>query len=202
MSLFKLLITDLEATCYEEHNKPKDFFSEIIEIGAILLNARNKISEKEYQTFVKPVLFPVSEFCTQLTSITSEHVSKAPHISQAIYGYKPLYNKNDTVLASWGGYDARQIKRQCNRFSIPYPFEQKHINIKEAFARFYNATQGKNYPAKGVGMDSALRALKIPLDGTHHRAIDDTRNIAKIVVKMIEDGWDFTEDIKNPFKKN
>jgi inhibitor of KinA sporulation pathway (predicted exonuclease) len=29
-------------------------------------------------------------------------------------------------------------------------------------------------------MEKALNILKLPLDGTHHRGIDDAKNIAKI----------------------
>ena len=36
-----------------------------------------------------------------------------------------------------------------------------------------------------VGM---LQYLKLKLDGRHHSGIDDTRNIAKIMIKMIKDG--------------
>ncbi|OMG46548.1 hypothetical protein BK140_26615 [Paenibacillus macerans] len=33
---------------------------------------------------------------------------------------------------------------------------------------------------KGVGMERALKMLDLPLDGTHHRGIDDAKNISKI----------------------
>jgi len=36
-------------------------------------------------------------------------------------------------------------------------------------------------------MKEALRILHIPLEGTHHRGIDDARNIAKIVKKIMAD---------------
>lgn len=37
-------------------------------------------------------------------------------------------------------------------------------------------------------MPNMLDYLKIPLTGRHHSGIDDTCNIAKIMLKMIEDG--------------
>ena len=38
---------------------------------------------------------------------------------------------------------------------------------------------------KEVGMDKALEYLGIDLEGTHHRGIDDARNIAKIAHEVL-----------------
>jgi inhibitor of KinA sporulation pathway (predicted exonuclease) len=40
-------------------------------------------------------------------------------------------------------------------------------------------------------MEKALNKLNIPLEGTHHRGIDDAKNIAKIFL-MYKDKWVFT----------
>lgn len=39
---------------------------------------------------------------------------------------------------------------------------------------------------KGIGMERALKMLDLPLDGTHHRGIDDAKNIAKIFVRIFD----------------
>ena len=41
-----------------------------------------------------------------------------------------------------------------------------------------------------MGMKGALRNENIKLEGTHHRGIDDARNIAKIFLNCFED-WEF-----------
>ena len=67
----KVVIVDLEATCLRER-KP-DFISEIIEIGAVKIDD-DKIIE-EMSLFVKPTINPIlSDFCTELTSISQEDV--------------------------------------------------------------------------------------------------------------------------------
>ncbi|MDP5274814.1 3'-5' exonuclease [Chengkuizengella axinellae] len=201
----RMLITDLESTCFERGKEPVHFFSEIIEIGATLYNFKEMRREDEYQTFVKPVLFPnLSSFCTELTSITNDDVKKGITIREAFEGYKRIYQDGTTVLASWGAYDARQILRQAKKFNLSYPFSMKHINIKAAFARFYNENgklQTKTLPNKGIGMGGALKQLNMKIEGTHHRAFDDTKNIEKIVVRMIEDGWNPLDDIIFDFRK-
>ena len=42
--------------------------------------------------------------------------------------------------------------------------------------------------AKMGGMAMMLKVLKLTLDGRHHSGIDDTRNIAKIVISLANKG--------------
>lgn len=44
----------------------------------------------------------------------------------------------------------------------------------------------ENDRKRGVGMERALSMLELPLEGTHHRGIDDAKNIAKIFVKIFD----------------
>ena len=96
------------------------------------------------------------------------------------------------MFASWGFYDQRQIARVCARFDVPYPFAPAHISLKHCHAEFYRL----RHP---LGMDGALRMHDMPLTGKHHRALDDARNIAKIAVRMLADGWTHPElEINTP----
>lgn len=54
-----------------------------------------------------------------------------------------------------------------------------HINVKTLFAL-------KNKLGHEQGMAGALAMLNIPLEGTHHRGVDDAKNIAKILNKILE----------------
>ena len=38
---------------------------------------------------------------------------------------------------------------------------------------------------KPCGMDTALKMLKIPLEGLHRRGIDDAKNIAKVAKVLL-----------------
>lgn len=44
---------------------------------------------------------------------------------------------------------------------------------------------------KAYGMTGMLQKLSLPLDGTHHRGIDDCANIAKVVQRLVLDGCKF-----------
>jgi inhibitor of KinA sporulation pathway (predicted exonuclease) len=47
------------------------------------------------------------------------------------------------------------------------------VNIKRAFAKYHGC--------KPCGMDKAMRHAGLKLEGTHHRGIDDARNIARLL---------------------
>ncbi|WP_331281309.1 hypothetical protein [Paenibacillus sp. UNC451MF] len=56
---------------------------------------------------------------------------------------------------------------------------KNHISIKHQHGKMIGRE-------RGVGMERALHMLKLPLEGTHHRGIDDARNIAKIFAKIFD----------------
>ncbi|MCH5586004.1 exonuclease domain-containing protein [Shimazuella sp. AN120528] len=183
-----LFIIDLEATCHQK-NPPRNFFSEIIEIGGVIFDTQTHSIVKEYQQFVQPVLFPIlSEFCTELTSISQEQVDQGISFVDAIPNLKKLSSKYQTIFCSWGHYDRKQLKQQCQRFHVDYPFSTKHINLKEAHSDFYQVRK--------MGMKGAMYHLKLELEGTHHRGMDDARNISKIVKQMLTDGWSWEDSIQ------
>ena len=71
-----------------------------------------------------------------------------------------------------------QFRQDCRRhgMALPAAFE-RHVNLKTQFARLRGI--------KSCGMAAALRVAGVPLEGTHHRAIDDARNIAKLAVWVL-----------------
>jgi inhibitor of KinA sporulation pathway (predicted exonuclease) len=71
-----------------------------------------------------------------------------------------------------------QIERQCRAIGIHHPFGPTHINIKNLLA----LTLGLK---REVGLDKGLELLNIPLEGTHHRGVDDAWNIAGILAELL-----------------
>lgn len=174
------LVIDVEATCWQGiPGKMKE--SEIIEIGAVLYDHDQAAVLTEFQSFVKPIRNPIlSEFCISLTSITQEEVDNAPEFPEAMGQLQDrILNHYIPIFASWGEYDREQFERDCAYHHLPYPFGDQHLNVKRRFAEKHNR--------KPCGMKHALRMLGMDIEGTHHRGIDDARNIVRILRVLLED---------------
>ena len=165
------IILDLEATCWKDRSiKP----NEIIEIGAVKINEQGEILD-EFCAFVKPKINPVlSDFCKALTTITPAEIDAADDYPNAIERFKKWIDiADDYLLCSWGFYDKSQFTKDCNLHGLDTGWLKNHISVKHQYAEI-------NALKKPLGMGAALKREKLKLEGTHHRGIDDARNIAKI----------------------
>jgi 3'-5' exoribonuclease 1 len=172
-----ILVVDLEATCCDLKTIPRHQM-ETIEIGAVMVVRETLETVDEFQTFIKPMRHPIlTKFCLELTSITQSQVDTAPDFGTAMSTWQTWLSKFDrAIFGSWGKYDRTQFQQDSkhHQIDLPYPVSSNHINLKEMFS----TAQGLN---KRYGMAQALDLAKIPLTGTHHRGIDDARNISKLL---------------------
>jgi len=173
MGARKLLVVDLEATCWARGEHVQEHM-ETIEIGALLVDPTGEAPRREFQCFVRPSRFPtLSEFCTQLTSMQQSDVDHAPTFAPAFEAFLGwLGEPREVRFASWGDYDRRQLVRDCQLAGITYPFCDDTINLKHVCCPKLGMKPG--------GMAQALARAGLPLDGAHHRALDDARNILRI----------------------
>jgi inhibitor of KinA sporulation pathway (predicted exonuclease) len=173
----RYVVFDLEATCWKEP-RPRELM-EIIEIGAVMLASAAGPQVAEFARFVRPVAEPLlSAFCKELTSIRQEQVDAADAFPAVFRDFVAWAGGGEFDLCSWGAYDVRQMRQDCRRHAVPFPdgFD-RHINLKDEFARLFNV--------KRCGMAAALRYAGLPLLGTHHRGIDDARNISRLATIIL-----------------
>lgn len=177
----KYIILDLEATCWEKRDKQPN---EIIEIGAVCINEEKQIIS-EFNRFVKPTVHTMlSDFCTELTSITQQQVDDAqlfPIVLEEFQNWILSFGV-EYLLCSWGFYDRVQFKNDCELHGLATDWLESHISLKHQYAIIRQT--------RSMGMKNALKNEKITLVGTHHRGIDDAKNIAKIFIKLF-DKWNF-----------
>jgi inhibitor of KinA sporulation pathway (predicted exonuclease) len=176
--LDKIVVIDIEATCWEG-NIPEGMSSDIIEIGVCLLDVHTGEISDNKGIMVLPERSAVSPFCTELTTITQEMLDKEGiSFKEACSILKKEYLSQSRAWASFGAYDFKQFQRQCAAMNISYPFSPSHINVKTLFALKMKLNHE-------LGMAGALEMLSIPLEGVHHRGVDDARNIAKILNRIL-----------------
>jgi inhibitor of KinA sporulation pathway (predicted exonuclease) len=175
----EIIIIDLEATCWQDDGDYQKQRSEIIEIGVCKIDADSGERIASEGILVKPVNSEISPFCTRLTSITPTMVEQqGVSLSEACSILEKKYGSKQLTWASYGAYDKNMLKEQCAKFGVKYPLSGQHINVKVLFSDVYRLP-------KGIGMAGALKMLNMPLVGTHHRGVDDAKNIANILHHLL-----------------
>jgi len=177
-------IIDLEATCWpdpapgQHGSTAVDPVSEIIEIGAVIAEARNLVEIASFSRVVRPKLNPIlSDFCKELTHISQVEVDEADGFVYVMAGFMDwitsvvaAYPQEQVVsLASWGLYDHCQLSQDCDLHSIKCHFSRdEHVNLKDVVA--------KKIGRKPRGLKRTLALLGLGFDGQQHRALPDARN--------------------------
>ncbi len=175
----EILVVDLEATCWQQDGEYQKQQSEIIEIGICKIDADSGDIIASEGILVKPVYSQISDFCTRLTTITPQMVEQhGVSLAEACAMLEKKYGSKQLTWVSYGAYDKNMLKEQCAKFNVKYPMSGRHVNVKTLFADVHRLP-------KGIGMAGALQMLKMPLVGTHHRGVDDAKNIAKIMYHLL-----------------
>lgn len=173
----EILVVDLEATCWRG-SPPKGEHQEIIEIGCSLVDTKRNHNYANRSYLCRPVTSRVSNFCTELTSITPEMVMAAPSVDAQLKEMTKVYgNLKRKCWASWGDFDRKLFFKQSLFGGFEYPFGDSHINIKTLFSML---TRVEDAP-----MTEALDYFKLKLEGTHHRAGDDAHNISRVLCEIL-----------------
>ena len=175
--LDKILVVDLEATCWESE-PPNGESSEIIEIGLCVLDVATGERTDTQGILVKPERSALSDYCQKLTTITPDMLMGAPSFAEACALLVERFDSTRRTWASYGDFDRIKLMQQCEDWGVPYPFGRSHINVKNLFA----LQQGLS---KEVGLQEATALIGLPFEGTIHRGVDDAWNIAAVLNRVL-----------------
>jgi DNA polymerase-3 subunit alpha (Gram-positive type) len=173
---------DFETTGFSAENE------RIVEIGAVIvenipdfLNGKKDAFNEfmpgrcmDFQCFVNPKRH-VSQKITELTGITDEMLSSASEEREAIIKFIEFCGKNAVLVAHNAKFDAAFLRAALKRNDIEFDFKIiDTIPIAKS-----QISVIKNYK---LGTISAF--LSVP-DFSAHRANDDSRALAMILIKLI-----------------
>ncbi|XP_026884282.2 3'-5' exoribonuclease 1 [Electrophorus electricus] len=184
-----ICVVDFEATC--EENNPQDFLHEIIEFPIVLIDTHTLEIVDSFQEYVKPEVNPqLSDFCVDLTGITQKMVDEAdtfPCVLRRVVVWlqeKELGTKYKYALLTDGSWDmSKFLYTQCRLSQIRYPqFARKWINIRKSYGNYYKVARSQ------TKLTCMLENLGMQYEGRLHCGLDDSRNIARIAIRMLKDG--------------
>lgn len=180
-----LFVLDFEANCQQgEQLDPQ----EIIEFPVVVVDTKVNAIVKEFtfHTYIKPDVHKLTPFCTELTGITQELVdSKGIPLAEALKKFHQWataleFNLDECCFVTCGLWDLKTcLKNEAAFRKIDLdPFFKRFVNLKEVFSITYGFKDSR------FGMVDMLDELEIEQKGRHHSGIDDSFNIAEIVVQM------------------
>lgn len=175
----KIIVIDLEATCWKK-KPPEGQTSEIIEVGVSVFDLKTGTPTQKRGILVKPIQSAVSEFCTELTSITQAQAESGIPFTEACELLTEEYQAAEYLWMSWGNYDLRMFQQQCKAFGVPYPLSDYHVNLKQ----LYGDVRRKG---RRCGLARAMKQEALAMEGHHHRGGDDAWNTTRLLAKLVQD---------------
>lgn len=175
----KIVVIDLEATCWNTTAENAIYEKEIIEVGVCFLDTMTGEITHPQGIIVKPKHTKVSPFCTELTSITQAMVDEGIRFEKAIKILRMEYGVGNRVIAAYGDFDKRMLLSECDNYKLEDPFSPTYMNISALAA--CKLKQGKR-----IGLARACTAFNLPFEGRLHRGIDDAIMAAKVLWQIIK----------------
>lgn len=175
----KILVVDLECTCWEFGLEPPGEKSEIIQIGWAWLDLQTLQVSGKAHLFVKPQISKISDYCTNLTGITWPKVKGGIPFEHACKWLIKNLGCRSRAWAAWGG-DKRTLDEQCTSMKCEMPFSDGYLNIQQLMFVF----GGMDTPRPGL--EKIMQSLQIEPCGPAHRADNDAFDTATVLARMIK----------------
>ena len=180
-----LLVADFEFTVHDSGpGRPRAFFPEVIEAGALQLLPPDYLETPVIQTFVRPQYFPkIKPECYNITMIQQKDVDGGIGFTELLSRLTAVYMPGRTWLACWGDSDQKVIDNACRRYKIPCPFNwADYLDLAFEYKTFY----GRD---RSIGLQQAVEETGIERYGMSHLAMDDAVNAARVLLHMARAGW-------------
>lgn len=175
----KALYIDTELTCWHGF-PPENHKSEVIQIGICEVELSSLEISRCIRYYVKPFnKWEISSYCTELTGITHEQVSKLG---------RPFNELGNTITKEWApknkmihtwGDDIGVLEDAAKSASVKSPWGRNISNLSYAFRSAFNLK-------RNLSLENALNYLGLEFEGKPHDALIDARNTARLHIEMLK----------------
>ncbi|MCR4674190.1 MAG: exonuclease domain-containing protein [Lachnospiraceae bacterium] len=191
------IFVDFEMQPVDIERFPEEYkicHTEIIEVGAVVLNDKNK-EVSSFKRYVKPRYSDyIDDHIKDLTGITIKKLGRAPYFEETFADFLRWCNHyRDYTIYAWSNNDKAQLVREM---------ELKKTKQNEAveymvsnwvdFQKDYGTLVGAPY---SLSLEKALYMAGEIFDGKAHDALFDARNTANLFAKS-RDKKKFLEEVK------
>ena len=173
------VLFDLETTCWET-NYPKRN-REVIEVGAVILDSFGNEMAR-FEQIVRPIQHPhLSHYCKSLTGIEQYEVDSGISFDafhRAFKHWYESYEEDTRTFVAWGHQDELILTEACEWYRLEPILDGPYLDVKKAFHSI-------NKLEYRIGLLKALKREGLEFEGTHHRALPDTLNLARLFRKYL-----------------
>lgn len=154
---------------------------EIIEIGAVRLDAYGR-HQNSFQKFIKPARFPsLSVYCKKLTGISQLDIDSARGFKYVGGQFIDWIQSEDEEyrLCSWGGKDQTLLVSDCLDAGLDQDWLDPYLDLKVQYHHIHGLQ-------RKLGLKKCLLREGLEFEGSHHRALDDARNLVELFVRYLD----------------
>lgn len=159
--------------------KHYNYGTEIIEIGAVLLDESLNIVDK-FKSYVAPQYGYIDNRIHKLTNISFQDVAKAPCFKDALEEFL-AWVPEDATLVSWSENDKYQVKYESEAKNLHIPqldrFFGHWLDCQKTFSEKMNSDKCYN-------LTEALKLTGVHYEDGEHDALVDAKNTALLFAKM------------------
>lgn len=153
------------------------------------MDVKQKTIVGMFRKFCKPTINPVlSDFCKDLTGVNQSEVNNAEEFPVVLQQFEEWMHSfglgldHSFAIVTDGPWDIRRfLSRQLEISGLTFPkWARQWINLRKVFCNFYESPR--------YNLENMLLKLGLKFEGRPHCGLDDSKNIARIVINLLEDG--------------
>jgi len=162
-----------------QRNKKYKSGSEIIQIGAVLLDEDN-IEIDSFSTYVAPQYGRLDNFISNLTGIKDVDLKDAPNLDQALNMFIN-WVPDDAIVVSWSHTDDKHLAKEMNIKGITIERLSELFETWEDCQMTFSEKMGSK---DAYNLTEALNIADISYEDGAHDGLVDARNTARLYAKM------------------
>jgi inhibitor of KinA sporulation pathway (predicted exonuclease) len=173
----RLLVVDLELTCWESQEPPEGEHPDIIEIGIAEVDNGKLEVLRRGRFLVRPERSRLGEFCSRLTGITPGELGRHGRpFREVCRSIDREWAPRHKTWAAWGK-DAIAMEEAASFHGVGNPFSASHLDLGHLYDLFSGSPQR-------VGLVAAMGSLGLEQEGEQHRAEDDAAGAARVYIEL------------------
>ena len=180
----KRIVIDLEMCKVPKMYRRKQypFATEIIQIGAIMMDENNEIVDK-FSSYVKPEYGVVDNFIKNLTGIKGANVKTAQSLDIVVRELLLWIDSNEVRFYSWSDNDFYQLKRELQAKGFESDEFMTLLNL-ENWVDYQQIFENRFHFGRSLSLKDALFYLELESEGRLHDGLVDSCNTARIIAEM------------------